>query len=130
MYIASPYNRVVALDPVTGKEVWVYVMPSGAPSLALRVSYDDRTIAYTGDTEWHDNLLRAGAGVDLLLAEAYWFDRKIRFHLDFATLRDRLGDIAAKKVVLTHMSPDMLERKPDELGGCVRAHDGMMIEIP
>lgn len=33
MYIASPYNRVVALDPVTGKEVWVYVMPSGAPSL-------------------------------------------------------------------------------------------------
>lgn len=33
MYIASPYNRIVALDPVTGKEVWVYVLPSGTPAL-------------------------------------------------------------------------------------------------
>ena len=32
MYIASPYGRVVALDPTTGKEVWVYVLPSGNPA--------------------------------------------------------------------------------------------------
>jgi quinoprotein glucose dehydrogenase len=32
MYIASPYGRVVALDPVTGKEVWVYKLPSGSPA--------------------------------------------------------------------------------------------------
>ncbi len=32
MYIASPYGRVVALDAVTGKEVWVYKLPSGNPA--------------------------------------------------------------------------------------------------
>ena len=32
MYIASPYGRVVALDPTTGKEVWVYTLPSGNPA--------------------------------------------------------------------------------------------------
>ena len=32
MYIASPYGRVVALDPVTGKEVWVYRLPTGNPA--------------------------------------------------------------------------------------------------
>ncbi len=32
MYISTPYNRVVALDPTTGKEVWVYQLPSGNPS--------------------------------------------------------------------------------------------------
>ena len=32
MYIASPYGRVVALNPTTGKEVWVYQLPSGNPS--------------------------------------------------------------------------------------------------
>src|SRR5437762_8120937 len=32
MYIATPYNRVVALDPTTGKEVWVFRLPSGNPS--------------------------------------------------------------------------------------------------
>jgi len=34
MYLSSPYHRIVALDPVTGKEVWSYITPgSGLPSL-------------------------------------------------------------------------------------------------
>ena len=32
MYLATPYNRVVAVEAVTGKEVWVYQLPSGNPS--------------------------------------------------------------------------------------------------
>jgi len=32
MYIATPYNRVVALDPATGKEIWVFQLPTGNPS--------------------------------------------------------------------------------------------------
>ena len=28
----TPYNRVVALDPTTGKEVWVFQLPAGNPS--------------------------------------------------------------------------------------------------
>ena len=35
MYVSTPYSRVVALDPASGKEVWVYTTPtgSGVPSL-------------------------------------------------------------------------------------------------
>ena len=32
MYITTPYGRVVALDPTTGKEVWVFQLPAGNPS--------------------------------------------------------------------------------------------------
>lgn len=32
MFITTPYNRVVALDPATGKELWVYQVPEGRPS--------------------------------------------------------------------------------------------------
>ena len=32
MYLSSPYGRVVALDSATGKEMWVYQVPSGVPS--------------------------------------------------------------------------------------------------
>ncbi len=32
MYVATPYNRVVALDPTTGKESWAFQLPSGNPS--------------------------------------------------------------------------------------------------
>jgi quinoprotein glucose dehydrogenase len=32
MYVSTPYGRVVALDPATGKEKWVFPLPSGNPS--------------------------------------------------------------------------------------------------
>jgi quinoprotein glucose dehydrogenase len=32
MYISSPYSRVVALDPTSGKEMWVFQVPGGNPS--------------------------------------------------------------------------------------------------
>src|SRR5262245_45773344 len=32
MYAATPYGRVVALDPLTGKEIWVYSLPGGQPA--------------------------------------------------------------------------------------------------
>jgi quinoprotein glucose dehydrogenase len=32
MYMSTPYSRVVAVDPVTGKELWAFQLPSGNPS--------------------------------------------------------------------------------------------------
>jgi len=32
MYLSTPYSRVVALDPVAGKELWSFALPSGNPS--------------------------------------------------------------------------------------------------
>jgi ribonuclease BN (tRNA processing enzyme) len=110
---------------VTGYEG---VHPSGSPSLALRANCDGKILAYTGDTEWCDALITAGRGADLLIAEAYWYERRVRFHLDYATLREKLPLIAAKRVVLTHMSPDMLGRVK-ELDGCEAADDGLEVEI-
>jgi quinoprotein glucose dehydrogenase len=32
MYLSTPYSRVVAVDPTTGKELWAFQLPSGSPS--------------------------------------------------------------------------------------------------
>jgi quinoprotein glucose dehydrogenase len=32
MYISTPYGRVVAVEPTTGKEIWAFQLPSGNPS--------------------------------------------------------------------------------------------------
>lgn len=118
-------TRIDADLQVTGFSV---VHPSGTPSLALRIECDGRTITYTGDTEWVNTLLVAGRNADLLIAEAYTYERKIRFHLDYATLRDKLPSMTPKRVVVTHMSPDMLERA-HELRDCEAASDGLEIII-
>ncbi|HEV2674380.1 MAG TPA: MBL fold metallo-hydrolase [Aliidongia sp.] len=110
---------------VTGFEV---LHPSGAPSLALRLAADDQVIAYTGDTEWVPALIDAGRNADLLIAEAYFYDRPVRFHLDYATLQFHLPEIGAKRVIVTHMSPEMLDRVAEL--GIDAAEDGLAIEIP
>jgi len=109
---------------VTGYEV---NHPSGAPSLALRVEFEGATIAYTGDTDWVDALVPATQNADLLIAEAYNFDRQVPFHLDYRTLSGKLPDIRPKRLILTHMSSEMLARIDE--ADCEAAYDGMKVEI-
>jgi ribonuclease BN (tRNA processing enzyme) len=120
-----PINIGVTGVCVTG---YVVMHPSGTPSLSLRIECDGKIITYTGDTEWVDALIEAGRNADLLIAEAYWYERKVRFHLDYATLRQKLPLIGAKRLILTHMSPDMLGRV-NELRDCEAADDGLDVEI-
>ena len=87
--------------------------PSGAPPYALRVEYGGKVITYSGDTEWTERLVEAARGADLFVCEAYTYDRKIQYHLDYRTLRERLPDIGCRRVVLTHMGPEMLSRLGD-----------------
>jgi phosphoribosyl 1,2-cyclic phosphodiesterase len=59
--------------------------------------------------------------------EAYPFDRPVRYHLDYQTLRAHREEILAHRVVLTHMSVAMLSRLADaELPA---AYDGMVIDL-
>lgn len=99
----------------------------GGPFFALRVEAEGRTIAYTGDTEWTETIVRAGARADLLIAEAYFRDKAVPLHLDLATLEAHLPEIGAKRVILTHMSEDMLARRDDVPYDC--AEDGMLVQL-
>jgi ribonuclease BN (tRNA processing enzyme) len=103
------------------------VHASGAAALALRVGWQGHTIAYTGDTQWTEALVELAQGADLLIAEGYTYQRKIRFHLDVATLRQQAGRLGARRIVLTHMSPDLLSRVGEV--GWETARDGMTVEL-
>jgi ribonuclease BN (tRNA processing enzyme) len=125
---------VVELTPgstarVAGAEVtcWAVDHPSGAPALALRLGLGGRTIAYTGDTAWTDNLVTAAAGADLLIAEAYYADKAIPYHLRFADLAAHRTELTSRRIVLTHMSADMLAR--DGQPGFEAARDGLTIRL-
>jgi ribonuclease BN (tRNA processing enzyme) len=47
------------------------VHPSGAPAYALRVVCEDKIIAYSGDTEWTEALVRTANGADLFVCECF-----------------------------------------------------------
>lgn len=100
---------------------------SGGPFLAYRIEAEGRVIAYSADTEWTDALIPAARGADLFIAEAYYYDRAVKNHLSLKTLEANLAEINPKRLILTHMSDDMLGR----LGTLAHtaASDGMIIEL-
>jgi ribonuclease BN (tRNA processing enzyme) len=100
---------------------------SGGPFLGLRVEAEGRVMAYSADTEWTETLVPLGGGADLFIAEAYTYDRTVKNHLSLATLEAHLAEIRPKRLILTHMSDDMLGRL-DTLHHTA-AHDGMTIDL-
>jgi len=61
------------------------------------------------------------------VCEAYTFDKPIRYHLAYTTLRDQAARIGCRRLVVTHMGPEMLGR----LGEieCEHAEDGARLAI-
>ena len=93
----------------------------------LRVHADDRTVAYTGDSDWCDALPRLADAADLFIAEAYSFEKRIPQHLSHATLLAHRDELRAKRIVLTHAGAETLARH-DELAWPL-ADDGTEIDI-
>ena len=100
---------------------------SGGPFLAYRVEAEGRVIAYSADTEWTETLIPAARDADLFIAEAYYYDKAVKNHLSLKTLEAHLAEIKPKRLILTHMSDDMLGR----LGALAyeAASDGMVVDI-
>lgn len=54
--------------------------------------------------------MRAAEGSDLFICEAYFYEKRVPHHLSYRTLLEHRGEIRTKRLVMTHMSADMLER--------------------
>lgn len=101
--------------------------PPGGPYISVRIEAEGRTVAYSGDTEWTPALISASQDADLFIAEAYFRDKPIVTHLSLNTIEAHLDDLRPKRLILTHMSDDMLvqiDTLPFET-----AEDGKIVEI-
>jgi len=112
---------------VTTAEV---IHPSGAPSTALRLSHGGTVLAYSGDTEWTDALIPIADGADLFILECYEHARVVTGHLSWNVLKPRLPELRAKRIMMTHMNPSMLERIDEiKAEGLLVAEDGLVMDV-
>jgi ribonuclease BN (tRNA processing enzyme) len=126
--------EVTELSPGTTSTVagvavraWEADHPSGAPALLLRLGLAGKTVAYTGDTAWTSAVADAAAGADLLIAEAYYRDKNVPYHLRLTDLESHRDQLAARRIILTHMSADMLASPHQTL--FEQAHDGLTVSL-
>jgi ribonuclease BN (tRNA processing enzyme) len=99
----------------------------GGPCLGFRFEAENKVISFSGDTEWTEALIDIGRGADLFICEAYTRDKPVATHMTLSKLESHLDQIRPKRLVLTHMSDDMLARRaeiPFET-----AEDGMIVDF-
>lgn len=95
--------------------------------LAYRIETGGKILCYSGDTEWTDALIEAARGADLFVCECYMYETPRKSHMTLSVLRQHLPAIGAKRVILTHLSEDMLAHLADVEFEC--AADGLVVEF-
>lgn len=94
---------------------------------ALRVQVGDKVVAYSGDTEWTEDVAKVSRGADLFIAECYFYEKPIKWHMNYPTIAAKKNEFGAKRVILTHMSKEMLAQAGNVPEEC--ASDGLVVEL-
>ncbi len=99
-----------------------------APSTAIRITCDGKTIGYSGDTGWTEDLVKIAAGTHLFICECNFFaENRSTTHLNYQTVKKNKGRLHTKRLILTHLSDEplgSLDRIDIEI-----AEDGKVISI-
>ena len=91
----------------------------------VRVDTARRSLVFTGDTGWHDELPEKVGDVDLFISECVFFEAEFAFHLSHHRLDRERARFRCGAIRLTHLGSQVLENEAR-----VRfdtAHDGMKV---
>lgn len=94
---------------------------------SVRCEIAGKVISYTGDSAWNKHMPALGKDADLLILESYFYSKPVRFHLNYPDIKEHWDEFGAKRVILTHMGPEMLAQAdavPEET-----AYDHMVVEL-
>jgi ribonuclease BN (tRNA processing enzyme) len=81
--------------------------PDGV-AYGFRVELDGKTVVYSGDTEWTEQLAHQTAGADLFICECSTFASKENYHMSHTELIDHRARISADRTILVHAGEEVL----------------------
>ena len=82
-------------------------------AFGYRLRAESRTVVYSGDTEWTDELGRQSLEADLFICECSTLERKIPYHMSHKELASHREQIGAQRTLLVHAGDDVLARRSD-----------------
>jgi ribonuclease BN (tRNA processing enzyme) len=127
--------KFVVLEPGSSTRLGKYKVsairsPHTKPeiSLSLRIDGGGKSIVFSGDSGWNDELVALSAGADLFICECtYYESAHLKFHLNYPLLAANRDKFKVRRMVLTHLGREVLSRE-DEIA-LEMGYDGMKIEI-
>ena len=101
-------------------------MTHSAASVGFRVISRDRSLVYSGDTDYCGNIVMLGRNADLLILEcSFPNERKTEGHLTPSLAGKIAREASCKKLLLTHFYPVFQDH--DILAECRKEFDGEII---
>jgi len=104
--------------------------------LGYRIEFEGKSVVYTGDTDYCDNVVELANGADLLITECSFPDElKIEGHLSPIKAGQIAVDAQVKRLLLTHLYPPCedynIKKQTEKIykGEVIIAEDLMRIEV-
>lgn len=97
------------------------------PSFGCEIEAGGSKIVYSGDSGWTEDLVTHTQNADLFICECSYFETRMATHLDYPQIADNLERFGAKRIVLTHLGEEVLQRQKDI--DIEMARDGLVVTL-
>ncbi len=97
----------------SGMEIQAFNVPhqQHPPSFGCEINAGDRKIVYSGDSGWTEDLITHTQNADLFICECSYFETRMSTHMDYPQIADNLRRLGAKRIILTHLGEEVLQRQ-------------------
>lgn len=116
--------------PITigDKVIHAWEVDHSLPSIphAVRLEWRGKSVAFSGDTSWTDNLIPLSKGTDLFICECNFLDKVSFGHLGYSELLEKHSLFDTKQLWLTHMADEVIDAKGLKIN---RLSDGQKLTI-
>jgi ribonuclease BN (tRNA processing enzyme) len=93
----------------------------------FRVRVAGRSIVYSGDTGWTDELAARARGADLFICECSTFETRLPIHISYPEIAERAASLGCRRLVLSHLGAEVLAHRGEI--NLEIAEDGMVISL-
>lgn len=98
-------------------------------SVGIRIDKDGRSVVFSGDTDYSDNLIKLAKEADLFVVDCAFPERKVKGHLNLNMLEEIVKKAAPNRVLLSHLYPEWEDYRGVLHAPYLMAEDGMEIVI-
>jgi len=106
-----------------------YSVTHSPPSIphGIKVIWENKSLAFSGDTEWDDNLIELSNDTEVFITECNNLDIDSPGHLSLRTLTKKFTTLNTRKILLSHMGPKMLSEQVSE--NFIKLKDGLEMDL-
>lgn len=110
------------------KIIHAWEVEHSPPSIphAIRLEWDGKSVAFSGDTSWTDNLIPLSKDTDLFICECNFMESVSFGHLSYTELLEKADQFQTRQLWLSHMNEDVIKAPNFQFN---RLSDGQRISL-